>query len=149
MNLIRTIPILVIAIVVTFFFGYGVLPGVVAIAIFTFGIMSKMMYEIIETIDMGPVEALDATGANKTKAFFYGAFPQVFPIYLGYFIYCFEINVRSSIILGFIGSGGIGIIMSAAIESYRYDRAGGITIVLFLVVMMIQLFTSYLRGKLQ
>jgi len=147
MNLIRTIPMLVIAVIATFFFGYGVIPGIAAISIFTFGIMTKMVYETIETVDMGPVEALDACGANKLKAVGYSVFPQILPIYLGYFIYCFEINVRSSVILGFIGAGGIGIIMNENI-GFRYDRVGGIVILLFFVVVLIQSFTRYARGKL-
>ncbi|HOI47255.1 MAG TPA: phosphonate ABC transporter, permease protein PhnE [Bacilli bacterium] len=148
MNFIRTIPMFVIAVVAIFFLGYGILPGIAAIAIFTFGIMTKMVYETIETIDMGPVEALDACGANKVKAVGYAVFPQVLPIYLGYFIYCFEINVRSSVILGFIGAGGIGIILYNNV-GYRYDRVGGVILLLFVVVVFIQSITRYVRGKLQ
>jgi phosphonate transport system permease protein len=148
MNFIRTIPMFVIAVIAIFFLGYGILPGIAAISIFTFGIMTKMVYETIETVDMGPVEALDACGANKVKAVGYAVFPQVLPIYLGYFIYCFEINVRSSVILGFIGAGGIGIILSNNV-GYRYDRVGGVILLLFVVVVFIQSITRYVRGKLQ
>lgn len=148
LNLVRTIPTLVLAVVAMFFLGLGPLPGIVAISIFTFGIMAKMLYEIIETVDMGPLEALESCGANKLKGFSYAVFPQILPVYLGYFIYNFEINVRSSVILGYVGAGGIGLYINENI-GFRYDRVGGIVIVLFVLVVIIQAFTSYVRGKLQ
>jgi phosphonate transport system permease protein len=147
MNFLRTIPTLVIAVVATFFFGYGVLPGIVAIAIFTFCIMTKMLYESIETVDMGPNEALEACGAKKVIAFKNAIFPQILPIYLSYFIYTFEINVRSSVILGYVGAGGIGTIIN---DNIGYlDRIGAIFITLFVLVSVIQMTSTYVRGKLQ
>lgn len=106
------------------------------------------MYEIIEAVDIGPLEALESSGANKLKGFFYAVFPQVLPVYLGYFIYNFEINVRSSVILGYVGAGGIGVDIENNI-GYRYDRVGGIIIVLFVLVLLLQAVTRYVRGKLQ
>ncbi len=148
MNFVRTIPVFVIAVIASFFFGIGVLPGIAAIAVFTFGIMTKMLYEAIETVDMGPFEALEANGANKIIAFRYAIFPQIVPIYLSYFIYTFEINVRSSVVLGFVGAGGIGVVISENI-GFFYERVGMAIIVLFALVIGIQSFSSYVRGKLQ
>jgi len=148
MNFIRTIPSLVIAIIATFFFGIGVLPGILSIAIFTFGIMTKMLYETIETVDMGPFEALEACGGNKTEAFKVAIFPQVFPIYLSYFIYNFEINVRSSVILGFVGAGGIGAVIQNNMGMF-YDRVGLIIIILLVLVMVIQFMSGSIRRRLQ
>lgn len=148
MNFVRTIPTLVVVVIVAFFFGFNVLTAIIAIAIFTFGIMTKMLYETIETVDMGPFEALEACGANQTKAFSFSVLPQVFPIYLSYFIYTFEINVRSSVVLGYVGAGGIGVVINDSVGLY-YDRIGAIVIVLFVMVIAIQLFSSWIRSKLQ
>lgn len=148
MNFIRMIPSLVIAIIATFFFGIGVLPGIISIAIFTFGIMTKMLYETIETVDMGPFEALEACGGNKTEAFKVSIFPQVFPIYLSYFIYNFEINVRSSVILGFVGAGGIGSVIEYNMGMF-YDRVGLVIIILLVMVMAIQFTSGAIRRRLQ
>jgi phosphonate transport system permease protein len=148
MNFIRTIPLLVLALVSVFFVGIGVLPGIIAITIFSFGIMSKMLYDIIETVDMSSFEALESTGANKTIAFRYSVVPQILPIYISYLIYIFEINVRSSAILGYVGAGGIGSIIKDNVL-YNYDRVGAAIIYLFFAILVIQLFSNFVRGKLQ
>lgn len=148
MNLIRTIPAMVLALISVFFVGIGILSGIMAISLFTFGIMSKMLYEIIETIDMNSVEALESTGANRTQAFRYAVIPQIFPVFLSYLIYIFEINVRSSAILGYVGAGGIGTVIKDNIL-YNYDRVGAAIIVMLVVTLSIQFLANYVRGKLQ
>jgi phosphonate transport system permease protein len=148
MNLIRTIPLLVLALISVFFVGIGILPGIIAITIFSFGIMSKMLYDIIETVDMSSYEALESTGASKTIAFRYSIVPQLLPVYISYMIYIFEINVRSSAILGYVGAGGIGSVIKDNIL-YNYDRVGAAIIYLFFAILIIQLLSNYVRGKLQ
>jgi phosphonate transport system permease protein len=148
MNFIRTIPLLVLALISVFFVGIGVLPGIIAITIFSFGIMSKMLYDIIETVDMSSFEALESTGASKTIAFRYSVIPQLLPVYISYMIYIFEINVRSSAILGYVGAGGIGSVIKDNIL-YNYDRVGAAIIYLFFAILIIQLLSNYVRGKLQ
>jgi len=148
MNLVRTIPAMILALVAVFFVGIGILSGIMAIALFTFGIMSKMLYEIIETIDMNSVEALESTGANRTQAFRYAVMPQIFPVFLSYLIYIFEINVRSSAILGYVGAGGIGTVIKDNIL-YNYDHVGAAIIVMLVVTLSIQFLANYVRGKLQ
>ena len=148
LNLIRTIPLLVLALIAVFFVGIGVLPGIISISIFSFGIMSKMLYDIIETVDMSSFEALESTGANKTIAFRYSIVPQILPVYISYMIYIFEINIRASAILGYVGAGGIGSIIKDNIL-YNYDRVGAAIIYLFFAILIIQLISNYVRGKLQ
>ncbi|MDD3113833.1 MAG: phosphonate ABC transporter, permease protein PhnE [Candidatus Izemoplasmatales bacterium] len=148
MNLFRTIPAMVLALIAVFFVGIGVLSGIIAITLFTFSIMSKMLYEVIETIDMNPVEALESTGASKIESLRYAVMPQVTPIFLSYLIYIFEINVRSSTILGYVGAGGIGMIIKDNIL-YNYDRVGASIILMFFVILVVQLFSSFARGRLQ
>ncbi|MDD3123544.1 MAG: phosphonate ABC transporter, permease protein PhnE [Candidatus Izemoplasmatales bacterium] len=148
MNLVRTIPAMILALVATFFVGIGVLSGIMAITFFTFGIMSKMLYEVIETVDMSSFEALESTGANKLQAFRYAVFPQVFHVFLSYLIYIFEINVRSSAILGYVGAGGIGTVIKDNIL-YNYDRVGATVIVMLFLILGVQYFSNYVRGRLQ
>ncbi|MGI6378048.1 phosphonate ABC transporter, permease protein PhnE [bacterium] len=147
-NFIRTIPTVVLAVVAMFFCGLGALPGIVSITIFSFGLLTKMLYEIIETVDMGPFEALEANGANKLQAFKMAIVPQLLPVFLGYFIYTFEINVRASVILGYVGAGGIGAELDNAMSNMYYDHVGAVVVVLFFLVLIIQGLTSYIRGKL-
>ena len=146
--LIRTLPTLVIALVCALIFGLGTFAGTLAIAIFTFGIVSKMLYESIETIDMGPFEAMEAMGANKFQAFWSACMPQILPIYLSHSLYCFEMNVRASAILGYVGAGGLGITINERIGWRDYEGLGMVLLTLFVVVVIIEFTSEYLRGRL-
>ena len=148
MNLVRTIPAMVLALVAVFMVGIGVLAGIIAIILFTFGIMSKMLYEVIETVDMNPFEALESTGANKIQAFSFAVIPQILPIYISYMIYIFEVNVRASAILGFVGAGGLGSVIKDNIL-YNYEIVGATVILMLALILLVQFFSSYVRGKLQ
>ncbi len=146
--LIRTLPTLVIALVCALIFGLGTFAGTLAISIFTFGIVAKMLYESIETIDMGPFEAMEAMGANKFQAFWSACMPQILPIYLSHSLYCFEMNVRASAILGYVGAGGLGITINERIGWRDYEGLGMVLLTLFVVVVVIEFTSEYLRGKL-
>ena len=146
--LIRTLPTLVIALVCALVFGLGTFAGTLAIAIFTFGIVAKMLYESIETIDMGPFEAMEALGANKFQAFWSACVPQILPVYLSHSLYCFEMNVRASAILGYVGAGGLGITINERIGWRDYNGLGMVLLSLFVVVVAIEFFSEYLRKKL-
>ena len=146
--LIRTLPTLVIALVCALIFGLGTFAGTLAISIFTFGIVAKMLYESIETIDMGPFEAMEAMGANKFQAFWSACVPQILPVYLSHSLYCFEMNVRASAILGYVGAGGLGITINERIGWRGYEGLGMVLLTLFVVVVAIEFTSEYLRGKL-
>ena len=146
--LIRTLPTLVIALVCALIFGLGTFAGTLAISIFTFGIVAKMLYESIETIDMGPFEAMEAMGANKFQAFWSACVPQILPVYLSHSLYCFEMNVRASAILGYVGAGGLGITINERIGWRDYEGLGMVLLTLFVVVVAIEFFSAYLRRKL-
>lgn len=146
--LIRTLPTLVIALVCALIFGLGTFAGTLAISIFTFGIVAKMLYESIETIDMGPFEAMEAMGANKFQAFWSACVPQILPVYLSHSLYCFEMNVRASAILGYVGAGGLGITINERIGWRDYEGLGMVLLTLFVVVVAIEFTSEYLRGKL-
>ena len=146
--LIRTLPTLVIALVCALIFGLGTFAGTLAISIFTFGIVAKMLYESIETIDMGPFEAMEAMGANKFQAFWSACVPQILPVYLSHSLYCFEMNVRASAILGYVGAGGLGITINERIGWRDYEGLGMVLLTLFVVVVIIEFTSEYLRGRL-
>lgn len=146
--LIRTLPTLIIALVCALIFSLGTFSGTVAIALFTFGIVAKMLFESIETIDMGPFEAMEALGANKFQAFWSACVPQILPVYLSHSLYCFEMNVRASAILGYVGAGGLGITINERIGWRDYESLGMVLLSLFVVVVAIDFFSEYLRKKL-
>ena len=146
--LIRTLPTLVIALVCALIFSLGTFSGTVAIAIFTFGVVAKMLYESIETIDMGPFEAMEALGGNKFQAFWSACVPQILPVYLSHCLYCFEMNIRASAILGYVGAGGLGITINERIGWRDYESLGTVLLTLFVVVTFIEFFSAYLRKKL-
>lgn len=148
LNLFRTIPVVLLAIFSVYMVGIGVLPGLMAITGFSFGIMAKMLFEIIETVDMSPYEALESTGATKTQAVVRAILPQVFPVYISYLIYIFEINVRASAIFGYFGAGGLGTVILENTGMY-YERVGATVILMLGVVLVIQFMSNYIRGKLQ
>jgi len=147
-NLFRTIPQLLLALIAVFFVGLGLLAGIIAITLFSFGIMAKMLYELIEVVDLAPYEAIEATGANKIKAFYFGVIPQILPLFISYLIYIFEINIRASAILGYVGAGGIGSVIKDNVL-YNYDRVGATIIVLLIFILLVQALSTWIRRKLQ
>ncbi|HPJ01502.1 MAG TPA: phosphonate ABC transporter, permease protein PhnE [Candidatus Limiplasma sp.] len=148
LNIVRTLPTLVIASISALMFGLGTFAGTVAISIFTFGIVSKMMYESIETVDMGAFEAMEALGSTKFRAFWSAVFPQILPTYLSHCLYSFEINIRAASILGYVGAGGLGILINDRVGFRDYEGLGMVLLTLFVVVLIIDNTSQYLRRKL-
>ena len=148
LSIVRTVPTLVAALIGTYIWGLGTMAGTFAITVFTFAYVGKQLYELIETADMGAFEAMEAMGSNKTKAFTTAIMPQVLPSYLSVCLFCFEGNVRYAAILGYVGAGGLGIILNEKIGWREYDSVGTILIVLFGTVLIIEALTHYMRKKL-
>ena len=145
---IRTLPTLIIAKFAALIFGLGTFAGTVAIVIFTFGIIAKMMYESIETIDLGAFEAAESFGANKFQSFWSACMPQILPTYLSYCLYSLEMNIRAAAILGYVGAGGLGILINEFIGWRDYESLGAVLLALFVVVFVIENTSQYLRRKL-
>ena len=148
LSVLRSIPTLIYAYIFALIFSLGSLAGTVAIAVFTIGIVAKMLYESIETIDMGPYEAMQSFGASTLQSFWAACMPQIRPTYLADCLYCFEINVRASSILGYVGAGGLGILIRERTGLRAYSDLGMILITLFVVVWLIDMINDYLRSKL-
>lgn len=148
LGLIRTLPTLIIANICALIFSLGTFSGTVAITVFTFGVVAKMLFESIETIDMRAFEAMEALGANKFQAFWSACIPQILPTYLSHCIYSFEMNIRAASILGYVGAGGLGILINERVGWRDYNSLGMVLLALFVVVVIIDFFSEYLRGKL-
>ena len=146
--IIRTLPTLIIAKFAALIFGLGTFAGTVAIVVFTFGVVAKMMYESIETIDMGAFVASESFGANKFQAFWNACMPQILPTYLSYCLYSLEMNIRAAAILGYVGAGGLGILINEFIGWRDYESLGAVLLALFVVVFIIENTSQYLRKKL-
>ena len=145
---VRTLPTLIIAKFASLIFGLGAYAGTVAIVVFTFGVVAKMMYESIETIDMGAFEAMESCGANKFQAFWSACMPQILPTYLSDCLYALEMNIRAAAILGYVGAGGLGVLIQERIGFRQYEDLGMVLLCLFVVVFVIENTSEYLRKKL-
>ena len=128
--------------------GIGPVAGIFALAVFTFGVVVKLFYEAIETIDEGPLEALQAAGANKTQLIVFAVIPQVFNYFVSYFLYTFEINVRASTVLGYLGAGGIGVYLQRSLDQFAYGQTAIIILGILVVVLIIDGVSNTLRERL-
>lgn len=148
LSILRTIPITVYAIVFSLVFGLNSFVGMTAIAIFTYSIFTKMMYDYIETVDMSAFEALMATGASKYKAYWVAILPQILGVFVSQFLYNFEMNVRSSAVLGYVGAGGIGLILDQQMKLNLYQNVTPILIALLVTVLVVEFVSRFLRKRL-
>ncbi len=148
LNITRTLPALVLASIFVGLFGSGSFPGVIALSIFSFGLISKMTYESIESIDFGQVEALMSVGGNKWNILRYSILPQVLPQFISYTLYAFEVNVRAAAVLGYVGAGGIGQKYKIFLQLRRFDNVGTIIIISFVAVLIIDTISSSIRRRL-
>jgi phosphonate transport system permease protein len=146
----RAFPEIVIALVLIFILGGGPVPAMIAIAIHTAGAMGKLFSEVSENVDLKPVEGLQSVGASWAQRMMLGVIPQVAPNYLSYALMRFEINIRASAILGFVGAGGIGYELrnSMTFGMGKFDEAAAIFILLFLTIIVFDQMSSYYRNKL-
>ncbi len=147
-SVLRTLPVLVLALIFRIIFGPGTFAGTVAIALFTFTIMTKMFFELIDTADLGPFEALLSSGANRIQAFWAAIMPQLWGQYYSLALYNFEMNIRNAAILGYVGAGGIGIILNERLAWRVYPDVGMILLVLMVTVLIIENISRTIRKKL-
>ncbi len=150
MDITRAIPDIVIALVLMFVLGAGPIAALIAIAFHTTGALGKLFSEVAENADLKPVEGLASTGANWFQRIWLGVGPQVAPNWLGYALLRFEINIRASAILGFVGAGGIGYQLRNAISwgPGRYDAAAAVFLMLFLTIVAVDQLSSVARDRL-
>jgi phosphonate transport system permease protein len=144
----RTVPDLVFALLFVAAFGLGPLAGVLAIGIHSFGTLGKQFTEVVENIDMNPIEGVLSTGGRFVEAVRFGALPQVMSNLASYALLRFEINVRASSIVGFVGAGGIGQDLFVAIRKFYYTDVSAILLLIILVVAIMDVVTERIRHRL-
>lgn len=148
LTVVRTIPTLVAALIATYIFGLGTFAGTVAIFLFSFSFVGKQLFEYIEVVNMGAYEALIATGASAPRAFVTTILPQILPTYLSTSLFAFEGNVRYAAILGYVGAGGIGMILNEKIGWREFQSVGMILLSIFVAVVVIETVSQQLRRYL-
>ncbi len=148
LNAIRTFPSLVFGIFFVASYGPGPLAGVMALGINSIGMLGKLNSEIVEAIDPGPIEALEATGANYPEMFLYAVIPQVLPEFIGTTLYRFELNLRQASVLGLVGAGGIGVTLMQALQFRRWAIVGMTMLVIIVVVTILDYSSAFIRKKI-
>lgn len=148
LELCRTVPEVVFALIFVIAFGLGPMVGVLAIAIHTTGALGKLFSEVVENIDMRPVEGLSASGATWVQTVRFAVLPQVLSNFASYALLRFEINVRGAGVMGFVGAGGIGQEFLVAIRNFYYADVSAILVLIILTVFCIDLATERVRHRL-
>lgn len=144
----RAMPDLLFAVLFVRALGIGVVPGVLALALHSIGMLGKLFADAIEQTDAGPREAIRATGVGPLREMINAVLPQVVPAWIGAFIYRIDINLRMSVVLGFVGAGGIGFALQDALRGLIYPRALGIVLIILAIIAVMELVAIALRRML-
>jgi phosphonate ABC transporter permease subunit PhnE len=147
LNALRSVEALVMAIVFVIAVGIGPFAGVMALGLHTIVSLAKLYSEQVESISPGPLEAIEATGANRLQSIIYAVVPQIIPPYISYTMYRWDINVRMSTIIGFVGGGGIGFLLQQNINLLNYRAASTQMLAIAIVVASMDYISSVLREK--
>ena len=147
-DVIRAFETLILALIFIRAFGLGPLAGVLAIAIGEIGVLGKLYAEAIENTSKKPVDGVMAAGGSWLQSIHFGVMPQAIPVILSITLYNFESNVRSSTILGIVGAGGIGFLLSDRIRAYRWDEAWSIIILIIVMVYIIDAISAAIRMRI-
>jgi phosphonate transport system permease protein len=147
LEVMRTIPLVVLAFILVWPYGIGPLAGIIAIAVHTTGALGKLFAELNENADLRAVEGIKSVGGSWLAQIRYGVVPQVLPGFLSYALLRFEINVRSSTIIGFVGAGGIGQELKRVISFNIYEEVSAIVILILVIVVLIDLGSAEIRKR--
>jgi phosphonate ABC transporter permease subunit PhnE len=147
-NILRSIEPLIMAIVFVVWMGLGPFAGVMALTLHTIAALGKLFSEQIEGISEGPIEAITSTGANRLQTVVFGVIPQIIPPYIAYTLYRWDINVRMSTIIGFVGGGGIGFLLSQSIRLLRYRDASVMMLAIAIVVSALDYVSARVRTRI-
>jgi phosphonate transport system permease protein len=148
LNIVRSIEPLIIAIVFVVIVGLGPFPGVIAMTLHTIAALGKLYSEVIEGIDPGPLEAIRAVGGNWVQMVRYAVIPQIVPPFMSFTIYRWDINVRTSTIIGFVGGGGIGFYLYQWIFKGDFRAVGSAFIAIAVIVMILDFVSARIRARL-
>jgi phosphonate ABC transporter permease subunit PhnE len=148
LNALRSIEPLIMALIFVVWVGIGPFAGVLALTLHSIASLGKLYSEQIETIDNGPIEALQSTGANHLQTIIYAVVPQIVPPYIAFTMYRWDINVRMSTIIGFVGGGGIGLLLNQYINLLRYSDAGVAVLAIAVVVAILDYASARIRERI-
>jgi phosphonate ABC transporter permease subunit PhnE len=148
LNVLRAIEPLIMGIVFVVWVSLGPFAGIMALTLHSIAALGKLFSEQIEGIDEGPVEAITATGANRLQMITYAVIPQVIPPFTAFALYRWDINVRMSTIIGFVGGGGIGFVLSQNIQQLRYRQASVMMLAIAVVVILLDYASSSIRRRI-
>ena len=148
LNVLRSVEPLIMAIIFVVWVGLGPFAGVLALSVHSVAALGKLYSEVVESIDPGPIEAVTSTGANRLQTIVYAVIPQIVPPYLAFTIYRWDINVRMSTIIGFVGGGGLGYLLQQWIRLLRYKEAGAAVWAIVLVVAIMDFASAKAREKM-
>jgi phosphonate transport system permease protein len=144
----RSINSLIWALLLIAIIGPGIFAGMIAIAIRSIGFCAKLLYEAIEEIDRGQVEAVTATGASRWQVMAYGIVPQIMPAFAGIAVFRWDINIRESTVLGLVGAGGIGLQLQSSLNTLAWPQVSLILIVIFVAVIISEWVSAKVRGAI-
>lgn len=147
-DVIRAFETLILALIFIRAFGLGPLAGILAIAVSEVGTLAKLFSEALENTSKKPVDGVAASGGSRLQIIRFAVLPQVLPVYLSVLLYNFESNVRSGTILGIVGAGGIGFLLSDRISAYRWDEAWTIIFLIIAMVYIIDWLSARLRARM-
>lgn len=148
LNLLRTVPHIIWALIFVFAVGLGPFPGVLALGLHTGGVLGKLFAETVEDIDTGPLEALQATGAGRLHIFVYGVLPRALPQFVAYSLYRWEVNIREAIILGYVGAGGLGQQIQIAISLFLEQKLLTLILAIYGMVTLVDYLSVSIRRRL-
>ncbi|MGD8758642.1 MAG: phosphonate ABC transporter, permease protein PhnE, partial [Anaerolineales bacterium] len=147
LNIIRSIEPLIWAVIAVIVVGLGPFAGIIALSVHSVAALGKLYSESIESIDPGPIEAIQATGANWLQTVMYAVVPQIIPPFVSFTIYRWDINVRMSTVIGLVGGGGIGFILIQRIKIFNYKAAGIAVWFVAITVAVLDYVSSEIRRR--
>jgi phosphonate transport system permease protein len=148
MSFFRAVPDIVFALIFVTAVGLGPFAGVLAIICHNTGVMGKLWSEAMEEIDQGPVEALRTAGASSPQIASHVVLPSVVPQFVGLLLYRFDVNVRSSLVLGLVGAGGIGFLINQSISLFRFDEMLTYIIMVLVLIVAVDVLSAQIRHRL-
>jgi phosphonate transport system permease protein len=144
----RAVPDIVFALIFVTAVGLGPFAGVLALICHNTGVMGKLWAESMEEVDAGPQEALWTAGANRIQQVANAALPMVIPQFVGLLLYRFDVNVRSSLVLGLVGAGGIGLLINQSIKSFQFDAMLTHILIVLVLIIVVDQFSAWVRKRL-
>jgi phosphonate transport system permease protein len=147
LNLVRAVPDFIVALLLVRVTGFCATTGILALGIHSIGMLGKLFSEAIEAVDEGPLEAVRACGGTRWQVIFYGVMPQVTPYFTGYSLYRWDINVRSGVVLGLVGAGGIGFDFMNAVNVLDWREVSMAILVILVTITAFDLFSTALRNR--